>query len=97
MFVRIAVAIAMTAFCLWQGLVSASMPSDAGRHYFPFLYVAVPLLLWSGLNRRGLLTWPLATVLLLLRGHWVVGWIPVALVVFNLIGNQVARKRWSSE
>lgn len=89
MVLRILVAVMMTIFCLWQGFVSASVPSAGGHHYFPVLYVLVPFLLWGGLNPLGLFTWPLATVLLLARGHWVAGWIPLALVAFNVIGNRL--------
>lgn len=80
-------ALAMTTFSLWEGWVVASTPSPAGRSYLLIIYILVPILLWTGLSPRGLITWPLATVLLLLPGHWVAGWIPLALVVFNLIGN----------
>ena len=90
---RIVIAIGMTVFCVWQAVVAASVPTEAGRHYVPILYFLVPVLLWGGLNRSGMLTWPMATVLLLVRAHWIVGWIPVALVIFNLIGNEVVRNR----
>ena len=42
-----------------------------------------------GLNKFGLMSWPVATLLLLLRGHWVVGWIPLAFVVFTVLGNKM--------
>jgi hypothetical protein len=93
MILRVLVALSMTAFCAWEGFAAASVPSASGRNYLPVIYIAVPILLWSGLNPRGLITWPLATVLLLLRGHLFVGWVPLALVIFNLVGNEVARKR----
>lgn len=53
------------------------------------LYSACAVLFLSGLNPRGLVTWPIASLLLLSRGHWIVGWIPVALVVFNVVGNGI--------
>jgi len=74
----------MAGFCIWQG-IQASMPTAMVR----ILYSACAILLLSGLNPRGLITWPIASLLLLSRGHWIVGWIPVALVVFNVIGNRI--------
>ena len=93
MGLRILIALGMTAFCIWQGFAATSMPTESGRHYLPVVYIAIPILLWSGLSRIGLITWPLATVFLLWRGHWVAGWIPLALIIFNLVGNEVVRKR----
>ncbi len=90
---RIVLAIGMTVFCVWQAFAAASVPTEAGRYYVPILYVLVPVLLWGGLNPTGMLTWPIASVLLLFRGHWIVGWVPVALVVLNLIGNEVLGRR----
>lgn len=69
MLLRIAVAIAMTLFCAWQGFGAVSVPTETGRHYLPIVYLFVPVLLWSGLNPMGLVTWPIATILLILRGH----------------------------
>lgn len=93
MLLRVAIAIGITLFCVWQGFVAGSVPTDAGRYYFPILYLLVPVLLWGGLNPKGMFTWPVASVLLLYRGHWIVGWVPAALVVLNLIGNEVVRRR----
>ncbi len=93
MILRIMIALAMTAFCAWQGLEVSSVPTEAGRNYFPFIYFTVPFLLWGGLNPMGMITWPLATILLLVQGHWIVGWIPVALVLFNVVMNEQLKKR----
>jgi hypothetical protein len=93
MLLRIVVCLAMVAFAIWQGVAVASIPSPEGRHYFPIIYIAVAVLLLAGVGPRGILTWPLATILLLIRGHWVVGWIPLVLVLFNLIGNELLKAR----
>lgn len=93
MALRIVTALAMTAYCLWRGLEVSSVPTEAGQYYFPLIYIAVPLLLWGGLNPIGMITWPLATILLLVQGHWIVGWIPVALVVFNVVANEQLNRR----
>ena len=90
---RVVIAIGMTVFCVWQAVAAASVPTEAGRYYVPMLYFLVPVLRWGGLNPRGLITWPVASLLLVVRGHWIVGWVPVALVVLNLIGNEVLRGR----
>ncbi len=84
MLLRLVVCLGMVGFCIWQG-IQASMPTAMVR----ILYSACAILLLSGLNPRGLITWPIAGLLLLSRGHWIVGWIPIALVVFNLIGNGI--------
>jgi len=84
MLLRLVVCLGMVGFCIWQG-IQASMPTNIVR----ILYSACAILLLSGLNPRGLITWPIASLLLLSRGHWIVGWIPVALVVFNIIGNRI--------
>lgn len=83
----------MTVFCVWQALAAASVATEAGRYYLPIVYFIVPVLLWGGLKLTGMLTWPVASVLLLFRGHWIVGWVPLALVIFNLIVNDVLRRR----
>ena len=93
MVLRVLVAMVITAFCLWKGLGAASVPTETGRYYLPIIYLVVPVLLWIGLKPRGLITWPVATVLLLIRGHWIVGWVPLALVLFNLVGNELVRRR----
>ena len=84
MLLRLLVCLGMVGFCIWQG-IQASMPTGIVR----ILYSACVILLLSGLNPKGLITWPIASLLLLSRGHWIVGWIPVALVVFNVIGNKI--------
>ncbi len=84
MLLRLVACLGMVGFCIWQG-IQASMPTAMVR----ILYSACAILLLSGLNPRGLITWPIASLLLLSRGHWIVGWIPVALVVFNVIGNRI--------
>ncbi len=86
---RLLVCIGMVIYCIWQGFAAASIPTSNGHNYFPFVYIMCVVLLFSGLNKFGLITWPLATVLLLFYGHWVVGWIPLALVLFNVFGNKV--------
>lgn len=91
MLLRLLVCMGMVGFCIWQG-IQASMPTAMVR----ILYSACAVLLLSGLNPRGLITWPIASVLLLSRGHWIVGWIPVALVAFNVIGNRIASKGGTS-
>lgn len=92
MVLRIIVAIGMTIFCVWQGFEAASIPSPEGRNYFPIIYIICPILLWSGMNPRGLITWPLATIFLLVRGHWFMAWIPLALVIFSVVGNEIIHK-----
>jgi len=84
MLLRLLVCLWMVGFCIWQG-IQASMPTAIVR----MLYSACAILLLSGLNPRGLITWPIASLLLLSRGHWIVGWIPAALVVYNVIGNGI--------
>jgi len=85
MLLRLMVCVGMVGFCIWHG-IHATMPTAMVR----LLYSACAILLLSGLNPRGLITWPIASLLLLSRGHWFVGWIPLGLVVFNIIGNELA-------
>ena len=92
MLLRILVALGMTAFCVFEGFSAASVPTDGGDFYFPFEYLLVPVLLWGGLNPSGLISWPIASLMLLLSGHWILGWVPVGLVVINLIGNRMAKE-----
>jgi hypothetical protein len=86
---RLLTCIGMDIFCLWQGFHVASISSASGHHYFPIIYVLCVILLTSGINKFGLITWPLTTVLLLIQGFWIIGWIPLGLVVFTLIGNEI--------
>ena len=90
MGLRIFVCVVMVAFSLWHFITeSLSDHSLLDALHYSGIYLIVSGLLVFGLGPRGLFTWPLATLLLLLRGHWVIGWIPLALVVFNLIGNKI--------
>lgn len=93
MVLRLIVCISMDIFCIWQGNLQASVVTETGRHYFPVVYLVCVILLTGGLNRFGLYTWPLTTLILLLKGHFFVGWIPLALVVFNLICNEMLKRR----
>jgi len=93
MVLRILVCVAISIFSIIQGFQSASILAINGRYYFPGIYIWVVVLLFSGFNKFGLITWPLASALLLLKGHFVVGWIPVALVIFNIIGNKIVDKK----
>ena len=89
MILRLLICIAMSIFAFLQGFQVVSSSAEKGSDYFLGIYIIVVILLFSGLNKRGLITWPIASVLLLLKGHIIVGWIPVALVIFNLIGNEI--------
>lgn len=89
MLLRLVVCIGMVIFCVWQGFVASSVPIESGDHYFPGVYLFCIIILSMGLNKFGLMSWPVATLLLLLRGHWVVGWIPLAFVVFTVLGNKM--------
>jgi hypothetical protein len=88
MILRLIVCISMCLFSIWQGFVAASVPTETGSHYFPGEYIFVVVLLASGLNKFGLMTWPIATVILLLKGHLIVGWVPLFLVILNVVGNK---------
>ncbi|MBN1918717.1 MAG: hypothetical protein JW889_12485 [Verrucomicrobia bacterium] len=90
---RAVVCAGMVIFCVWQGIEAASAESPEGRHYLPIVYVLCPILLIAGLHPRGIVTWPAASVLLLVRGHFVLGWIPAGLVAFNLVGNKLVAGR----
>ncbi len=92
MLLRIVVAIGMTAYCIIEGAAAVSVPSAAGRNYLPVVYLATPILLWAGLNPRGLITWPVASILLLASGHWTIGWVPIGLVAVNVVGNEMIRR-----
>ena len=93
MLVRIVVCVALILFCVHQAITGLIYPSESGGYYISMAYIAVPVLLLLGLNRRGLLTWPIASLVLLLKGHWIVGWVPVALVLINIIGNALVNAR----
>ena len=93
MILRLLICIGMVVFCLWQGFAASNIPSPEGRHYFPIIYIVCPILLLTGLSPRGLVTWPVATVLLLLRGHFILGWVPLGLVIFN-VGGSWLTDRW---
>ena len=47
------------------------------------------ILLMIGLNPLGLITWPIATIILISNGHTIAGWVPLGVVVFTLIGNAI--------
>lgn len=91
MLLRLLVAIGMISFCLWQILQDVNAPGPA---YLPLTYIGAIILIGVGLNKKGLFTWPLATILLLIEGHWIIGWIPVALVTFTVIGNEWLDKKY---
>jgi len=82
----------MVVFCIWQGIVASSITAENGHHYFSFSYILAIVLLLSGLNKFGLITWPIATLILVLRGHFIIGWFPLILVLYNVIGNKLLNK-----
>ena len=84
-------------FCVMQGCEAASVPSQSGRYYFPIIYIIAPILLLAGMNPKGLFTWPIVTLLLLIRGHWIVGWVPTGLVLFNLNGNSIIMRKSNAD
>lgn len=86
---RLLVCIGMVIYCIWQGFAATSIPASNGHNYFPFVYIVCVILLSSGLNKFGLITWPLTTILLWFNGHLLIGSIPLALVLFNVFGNKV--------
>ena len=90
MILRWIVLVAMIAFCISKIIAEVTAPGPA---YLPLIYIVCPILLLAGLGKRGMFTWPLATILLLIEGHWIVGWIPAALVVFTVIGNKWLDKK----
>ena len=57
MLLRLVVCIGMDVFCIWQGFAAAAVPAENGRHYFPGVYIFCVILLTSGLNKFGLMTW----------------------------------------
>lgn len=91
MVLRLLVSIGMIGFCLWQILQEMSTP---GPVYVSLLYIGAIILIGIGQNDRGLFTWPLATILLLIEGHWIIGWVPAALVTFTVIGNEWLNKKY---
>jgi len=93
MMLRLVVCILMVAFCVWQGFLAASIPTENGDYYFPGAYSFAIGFLVTGCNKFGIIGWPIATFILLLRGHFIVGWIPLALVVFNLAGNYLIDRK----
>jgi hypothetical protein len=97
MILRLLVCIGMDIFCVWQGIIVASVSSDNGHHYFPFNYIICIVLLSTGLNKFGLISWPLTTVILLFSGHWFIGWIPFALVLYNVLGNKIIKRKEAKE
>ncbi|MCK5762513.1 MAG: hypothetical protein KAH05_00175 [Clostridiales bacterium] len=92
MLLRLLVCIAIIIFCIWQGLVAAGIPAENGRNYFPFAYILAIVLLSSGLNKFGLITWPLVTLILVVRGHLIIGWIPLIFILYNVFGNKLLNK-----
>ena len=90
MILRFLVFVGITIFCILQIVQQMSGP---GPVYLPLTYVGCIILLAIGFGPRGIFTWPLGTILLLIEGHWVVGWIPAVLVVFTLIGNKWLDKK----
>jgi len=92
MLLRLLICFAMIIFCIWQGLVAAGIPDENGRHYFPLAYILSIVLLSSGLNKFGLITWPIVTLILIIRGHYIIGWTPLIFVLYNVIGNMLFNK-----
>lgn len=91
MILQYLVMLGMIAFCVWRLIVESGTP---GPVYIPLIYIICPVLLVVGLGKRGVVTWPLATILLLLEGHWIIGWVPAALVTFTVLGNVWLDKRY---
>ena len=91
MILQYLVMLGMIAFCVWRFVVELGM---SGPVYIPLIYVMCPILLVVGLGKRGVITWPLATILLLLEGHWIIGWIPATLVTFTILGNMWLDKKY---
>jgi len=89
---QILVLIGMVSFCIWQLILEVQATG-----YIPITYIVTPILLLIGIHPRGILTWPLATILLLIRGHWLIGWIPAFLVVFTIYGNEWLKKKYPSD
>lgn len=94
MILQIVVLIGMIGFCIWQLVNQISTPSSV---YIPVLYILCPILLIFGIGKRGVITWPLASILLLIQGHWIVGWIPALLVGFTIIGNDWLKKKYPTD
>jgi len=94
MILKFLVLIGMIAFCIWQFIQEISTP---GPVYIPVIYIICPVLLLIGLGPRGVITWPLATILLLLERHWIVGFIPAALVGFTIVGNEWLKKKYPTK
>ena len=82
---RIVVVIGVSIFCLYHGWKAALIPSPQGRNYFPFFYSVPILLMMGGAGKGGLYFWPLATIVLLIKGHWIFGWIPLLMTLFTII------------
>ena len=91
MILRFLVLVGLIAFCVWQLFAQLSSP---GPVYLPLVYIAVPILLVVGMGPRGVFTWPIAGILLLLQGHWIIGFVPPILVLFTVIGNEWLNKRY---
>lgn len=94
MVLQILVLIGILGFCIWQIVVQIGAH---GPVYLLIIYIGCSILLISGLGKRGVVTWPIATVLLLIAGHWIVGWIPVLLVGFTIIGNNWIMKKYPTD
>jgi len=94
MVLQFIVMIGMVGFCIWQFVEQVSAPSPV---YLPLTYIICPILLVIGLGKRGVVTWPIATVLLLIEGHWIVGWIPGLLVGLTVIGNKWLMKKYPTD
>jgi len=89
MILRLIVCIGTIVFCIYQISQEISIPGNSG---VPFAYTSCIVLLLIGLSPKGVITWPIATVILLFEGHYIVGFIPLTLVIFNMIGNELINK-----
>ena len=83
--------IGMIVFCILNVIDQTNVP---GPVYLPLIYMVSPILLIIGLGKKGVFLWPIVTILLLIEGHWIVGWIPAALVTFTIIGNEWLDKKY---
>lgn len=94
MVLRPLVAIVIIAFCIYRLYLDATQPDSETSTSFGISYLVVPFLMvwWKGAG--GMVRWTIASLmLLLLEGHWIVGWLPGATVAFNLIGNALVDAR----
>ena len=57
-------------------------------------YALAALLLLSGtFGRTAMVTWPIAALILIVSGHWMVGALPIGVLAANLANLALARRR----